>query len=410
MKRILKALKSNKQPRFILHPRYIMPNLTKPLALHRTLFFLSCKKPKYLALNIYTYMRWISMTAWKLSYQATLKHHDKTEQSKRSLFFCLLKFALQHNIAPRYYFKYEFDKPHNKKQALNYIYNTELPYFHDYTNRNFPQYKQAAKLMGDKHAFAEALIMLGLPAVQGKIYKTQELRNNPSILYAKKTLFCKPNRGSQSCDAFAMVYHETTELYHIKPITAPDIYDKQAIDGYLHQVFQRHDMLLLQDFIEDHPEIQALSQQEPATTVRIITEKSHAKPTAATQLLYLQLEIPQEKQAQQFYTLLPLDINTLDVDLVFQTKNKNAFNTSYPEISDALKHELKQSITICLQAHQNLLPVRSASFDVSLSNNGPVILEANYNWSVELLYHVIDINKPALHPAAHWLEHIILDN
>jgi len=210
MKRISKALKTNKQPRFILHPRYFMPKLTGPLLLHRKLFFLSCKNPAHLALNIYTYIRWISMTAWKLSYQTTLKHHDKTEQKKHVLFFNLLKLTLLYNIAPRYYFKYELYKPQNKKQAFSYLYSTELSYFHDYTNQNFPNHKQAAQLMGDKQAFTEALNKIGLPAVQGKIYKTHDLRTNPSLLYTRKTRFFKPNNGSSSCDAFLITYNATT--------------------------------------------------------------------------------------------------------------------------------------------------------------------------------------------------------
>lgn len=411
MKRLVKALKSNKQPRFIFHPRYIIPTLTGPLALHRTLFFLSCKKPKYLALNIYAYMRWLSITAWKLSYTATLKHHDKTEQSKCSLFFSLIKFALLHNIAPRYYFKYEFDKPQNKKQAFNYIYNAELPYFHDYSNQNFPHYKQAAKLIGNKHAFAEALYKLGFPTVQGKIYKTQDLRNQPSILYAKKALFCKPNNGSRSMDAFLIIYDKKKEQYHIKPVTQPDIHETHAIAAYLAQVFLRHNTLLIQNFIEDHPEIQVISQQEASTTVRIITEKLHPGPSSSAQLLYLQLEIPKEKQAQQFYTILPLALDSLDIDPIFKSKQRNNEpEAPYPVISEALKKELKQSIALCCQAHAQLLDTRSISFDVILSKTGPVILEANYNWSIEMLYHVINIRKPATHPAAYWLEHIILDN
>jgi len=407
MKHLLKQLKINKQPRFILHPHYIRPNLTGPLALHRTLFFLSCKHPAHCILNLYTYIRWVSITAWMLSYKATLKNHKKTKQSKFSLFFSLLKLTLNHGIAPRYYFKYELDKPQNKKQAFTYFYNTQLPYFHDHTNQNFPNYKQAAQLTGDKQAFALALDKIGLPAVQGQIYKTQYLCNHPSILYAKKTRFCKPNLGSRSCDAFLIMYDEKTTLYHIKPITHPDIHDTKAISTYLDQVFSRHDTLLIQDFIEDHPDVQAISHQEPTTTVRIITEKSDAQPGTPSQLLYLQLELPQEKQEQQFYNILPLALDSLDIDPVFKLNNKNTPTKPYPVIPETLKKELKHAIAICLEAHTALLAVRSVSFDVIISSTGPVILEANYNWSIELLYHVIDVSKPASHPAAHWLESII---
>lgn len=401
--KILKQLKLNKQPRFIFHPYYIFPKLNGPLALHRKLFFLSCKHPTHLALNLYAYIRWVSITAWLLSYHATLKNHKKTKQNKLSLFFSLLKLTLIHGIAPRYYFKYELNKPGNKKRALSYFYNAQLPYFHNYTNQNFTNYKQAAQLMGDKQAFALALDKLGIPSVPGQIYTTQYLRHNASVLYAKKTLFCKPNHGSRSCDAFLMVYDSKISEYYIKPITEPDIHDTQSVSNYLNQIFSRHDTLLIQDFIEDHPEVQAISQQEPTTTVRIITEKPDDQPETASTLIYLQLELPKEKQERQFYTILPLALDSLDVDPVFKSKHKNTDDQSYPILSNPLKQALKQAIAICLQAHTALLAIRSVSFDVIISSTGPVILEANYNWSIELLYHVIDMNKPASHPAAYWL-------
>ena len=100
---------------------------------------------------------------------------------------------------------------------------------------------------------------------------------------------------------------------------------------------------MIQDFIEDHPEIQAISQQEPTTTIRIITETSDDKPNTAPQLLYLQLELPNEKKERQFYTILPLDLNSLDVDPVFQSKNKNTPKKPYPVISDRLfRSEVQQ--------------------------------------------------------------------
>jgi len=413
MKRLLKQLKTNKQPRFIIHPRYIFPRLTGPLALHRKLFILSCKSPIRLAINIYAYIYWLSFTVWLSSYKASRSKAAEKLKSQENLtsitvFKNLLKLGVFHGIAPRYYFKYELNKPQNKKRAFTYFYNAQLPYFHDHTNQNFPNYKQAARLMGDKQAFALALDKLGIPAVQGQVCTTQYLHTNSSVLYAKKTLFCKPNRGSRSCDAFLMVYDAKTATYHIKPITQPDIHDAKAISTYLKQVFSRHDTLLVQDFIEDHPEVKTISQQEPTTTVRIITEKSDDQPETLPKLLYLQLELPKEKQEQQFYNLLPLFLDSLDVDSVFKSKNKNTVpKEPYPVISNALKKELKQSIAICIQAHAKLLAVRSVSFDVIISSTGPMILEANYNWSIELLYHVIDVNKPASHPAAHWLESIV---
>jgi len=414
MRRLLKQLKINKQPRFILHPRYILPKLTGPLALHRQLFFLSNQHPARLLINFYAYLSWISFTVWSSSYKACRskpaeKLKLQTNLTSLALFRNLLKLGVFYGIAPRYYFKYELFKPENKQQTLRYFYNAELPYFHDYTNKQFPNHKQAARLMGDKQGFALALKKIGLPSVPGHIYKSSDLQTNASILYSKKSLFCKPNHGSRSADAFLMAYDEQTTQYHIKPVTQPDIYDSKAISNYLNQVFSCHNTLLIQDFIEDHPEIHAMSQQEPTTTVRIITEKSHHGSDTVPELLYLQLELPKEKQERQFYAILPLALDSLEVDPVFKSKNKNTVpQEPYPVISDALKKELRQSIAICIQAHAKLLAMRSVSFDIIIGKNGPVVLEANYNWSIEMLYNVIDVSMPPTHPAAHWLNRMIL--
>ncbi|MDF1678445.1 MAG: hypothetical protein P1U32_07115 [Legionellaceae bacterium] len=406
MKHIIKKLKDTKHPRFIFSYRYFLPNLAGPIALHRKLFFLSLKKPSHLLISVYGYIRWISVQAWIVSYKATLKHHNNTmSQPKHVLFLTLLKLSLIHHIAPRYYFKYKLYKPHNKKHIFNYFYNAELPYFHDYTNKNFAHYKKAQALISDKQRFAEALHAQKIPCVLGKVYDTEALKKDPSLLLSQKTIFCKPLNGSQSIDAFLVVYDENTLSHGIKPIKTADIYGTNKVRAYLNTVFSRHHALLIQPFIEDNPEMQALSGQIACTTVRIITTKSQGKtPT----LLYLQLEIPRPKTTTQTYSIYPLTLDTLDIAPTFQTTNKiRPQDKPYPIVSDALKEALRKAIRYCTKAHLTLLDLNSVSFDVILSKNGPVILEANYNWSVETLYQSIDITSPEKHPAKDWLNHIV---
>ncbi len=405
MKRVIKKIKDTKKPRFIFSYRYFLPNLTGPIALHRKLFFLSLKKPSHLLINIYGYMRWISIQAWISSYKATLKHYNTINQPKHVLFLSLLKLSLIHHIAPRYYFKYELYKPYNKKHAFNYFYNAELPYFHDYANKHFAHYKKAQALISNKQRFAEALHAQKIPCVLGEVYDTEALKKDPSILLSQKTIFCKPLNGSQSIDAFLIDYDENALSHYIKPIKTPDIYNTNKVHTYLKEVFSRHRALLTQPFIEDSPEMQALSGQATCTTVRIITTKSLEKtPT----LLYLQLEIPHTKITTQTYFIYPLALDTLDIDPVFKTINKaHHQNKSYPAISDTLKKALKKAILYCIKAHATLLSLSSVSFDVILSKNGPVILEANYNWPIEALYQSIDITSPNKHPIKDWLNNIV---
>ena len=75
-------------------------------------------------------------------------------------------------------------------------------------------------------------------------------------------------------------------------------------------------------------------------------------------------------------------------------------------ISAGLKDLLRESITNCRQAHQKLLSLRTVSFDVIIGEEGPVIIEANYNWSIEMLYFGISRtinNAEYIYPSYPWI-------
>ena len=74
-------------------------------------------------------------------------------------------------------------------------------------------------------------------------------------------------------------------------------------------------------------------------------------------------------------------------------------------ISEPLKAQLNTGIAHCIHAHHQLLDVRSGAFDIILSDKGVVLVEANYNWSVEMLYNVIEGDPlTSSHIAAIWLQ------
>ena len=410
--RIIAKIVRSKKPSFIMSVDFLNPKSSRIISLHRRLFFLSCCRPINLIINLIAYARWVGYYTWVLSYKASTKQTEEQLQeyglTRLELFLELVKLGLIHIIPPRYYFIYQFYKNNNKKKILNYVYNQQQPYFHDNSNRNFKQYKQDVKLIGDKYQFTIALQKIDIPTVSSELCNTLALKQRPWLLLQKKAMFVKPNIGSKSKDAFLIEYDSGKDKYELTPIHGSVMKHHFDIECYLKKIVSRHNTLLLQPMVSEHAEIKKISSQNASTTVRIITGKSASSPCIPPKLLYLQLEIPcvkEKKSIVQYYTILPLDLNTLDIDPVFKCKS-SYYQENDQVISDELKLMMRTAINYCVLAHHKLLNLRSVSFDVILSEEGPVILEANYNWSVEMLYNVIQtdpFDQDDMHPAAQWL-------
>ena len=413
--RVLRALRQTQRPGFIFSPRYFYARKDPAVLFHRRLFFISCRRPVNVLINIIAYGRWIGYYAWRTSYRAcktrTDEHLIDYGLTRRALFWVLIKLALVHVIPPRYYFKHQLHQPHRRQRILNYVYNQEMPHFHEACNRMFPDAHHAKRLMGDKYQFSLALQAIGIPTVDSERYATCGLEPALKKLLQQKSIFCKPNTASQSRDAFQLQFHAEKGTYQLIPIQGPALFDRQGIERYLQKVVSNNKALLIQPVLVDHPEIKKISVSDAVTTVRIITEKSSSGPNVAPTLLYIQLEIPCNKpqasntNPMQYYTLVPLDLNDLSVDLTF--KKSPVFQAEHDIlITEALRKLLRTSIDHCLAAHKKVLDLRSVSFDVILSDTGPLILEANYNGSIELLFDVIPSDAcPSLsqHPAARWI-------
>ena len=403
-----------KKPRFAFSWAFFFKPHHPTMILHRTLFFLSIKKPRDLLVNLIGFIRWMTYYAWKTCYKAcktrTLEQLIQYGLSRHALFWSLLKQSLLHIITPQQYFKYHFYTEKHRALRFHYVYMHQLPYFHDLSNQHFKQYQQAQRLMGNKHQFAAALEKIGIPVVRGDCYNATELAKNMAFFLQKSTVFCKPNVGSHSQDAFLIAYDETQDAYHIDPIQGAMIHTRPEIERYILSTLSRNKQVLIQPFLTDHDAVKALNPSCASTTVRIITAKLTHDTNEPPVLLYLQLEIPLEKkdvyQARQHqcYTILPLDRVTLDIDRVFQKKYPHAKHQDVM-ISEPLKAQLNTGIAHCIHAHHQLLDVRSVAFDIILSDKGVVLVEANYNWSVEMLYNVIEGDPlTSSHIAAIWLQ------
>ncbi len=414
--RIARRLMNARRPQFIYRASWLFKRPEPPGALHRALFFTSCNTPWLWLIQIVGFCRWIGFGAWRSSYRfsrvSTVKQLEQYGLTRLQLFGELLRFGLLYSIAPHQYARHQLYRPDIKKCLFHFIYDHQLPYFHHYLHRHVSGYRASVALIADKHRFAQTLQKKGIPTVQSQIFDTCELKNDMTLLFQQKTIFCKPNQGSQSKDAFLLRYYELEDRYRLEPIHGEYLHERHDIERYLTYTLARHKQLILQPFVQDHDELKSELSNRAMTTVRIIT--AWQETSASPVVLYLQLEIPSlrkttaRQKEKQFYTILPLHWETLDVDPVFQKK--------FPEIKDnmrfipgTLKNMLREIQSHCIKAHQSLLNLKSVAFDVCLSQQGPVILEANFNWSITLLYQVIDCDPLAVdnvHPAAMWLKQL----
>ncbi|HBM17345.1 MAG TPA: hypothetical protein DD381_13540, partial [Lentisphaeria bacterium] len=64
---------------------------------------------------------------------------------------------------------------------------------------------------------------------------------------------------------------------------------------------------------------------------------------------------------------------------------------------------ISQSLDLCVYAHSKLIALKSVAFDLFITNEGPLIIEANFNWDIEMLYNHPHKNLRELLPEE-WLK------
>ena len=417
IKRITKVLLQRKHPGFLFTLRYFQPKPKPIIAMHRRLFLLSCKSPLGCCLSLIGGLRWITYYAWKKSYWCyRLKIRKLFLTSPRHIVaFNMLRLSVCHLVPPRCYLKYRLYEAKQTKDAFNYFYQIQLPYFHDYSNRHVNGYHESRRLLADKYQFELALQKIGIPTIKSEFFLTNHYQDNAPLLLQKRRFFCKPNQASASEDAFLLDYDPTLSQYTIDNLNEGILTNPIQIDTYLRQVCRRHPALLIQPVIEDIPELKQWSARNVLTTIRIITGKYTTTSAELPSLLYVQMELPLDvKEATEHhfsepFAYVPLHVISLDVDPVFKQKKCNPYYDNI-YLSEQLKHAIRQGIIYCQKTHQQLLQLRSAAFEIVLELSGPMILEANYNWNIEWLYHVLEENSVPdgnPHPAALWLKTLV---
>ncbi|APA83025.1 hypothetical protein [Francisella tularensis] len=404
--KIFHRILAAKQPSFIISYMYLIKPKNDYIKIHRAIFLKSFSRLDLAVINILASLRWIGYYAWISCYKTATK--TTTEQLNQAacknrffLFLKLLKLSLANFITPIYYFRYKLYH-HN---PFEFFYSKENSPLHIYSDRNINNSKNDARLISDKYAFLQFLEKQNIQINHSNKTSINQILAHPEIIFKKQKIFCKPNIANRSTGALCLNYNNS-EYQLITLVDKKIVTGKSAILKFLETYYAKNQQILIERFFEDDNYIKDLSRHPTDTTTMRIITASIQTTKLEPQAIYAQLEIPrlENNNKQQFYNILPLNINTLDIDLtnISELDYKVKFeNIKFPE---TLKQKIKAAINKCIKAHEQL-NIRAIAFDVILSPNDAVIIEANYNWDIEILYRAFGHNNKD-HIAKLWLENL----
>lgn len=396
-----------KQPSFIISYMYLIKPKNNYIKIHKAIFLKSFSRLDLVIINTLACFRWICYFAWISCYRTAKKSTDEQLnqaacKNRFSLFVKLLKLSLANFIAPHYYFKYKL----YRYNPFEFFYSKENSPLHIYSDRNIDNSKNHIRLISDKYAFLQFLEKQNIQVNYSNKTNVNQILANPEIIFKNQKIFCKPNIANRSIGALCISYnnskYELITLIDKKIITG-----KSQILKFLESYYAKNQEILVETFFEDDNYIKNLSQHPTdTTTMRIITASIEASEPIIPQVIYAQLEIPilENNNKQQFYNILPLNINTLDIDLTNISEFKDKAKFKNLQIPETLKEKIKIAINKCIKTHERL-NIRAIAFDIIISPSDVVIIEANYNWDIEILYQAFGHNNKD-HIAKLWLENL----
>lgn len=347
-------------------------------------------RPRDLVKSLIQGLLWYGVYLWIYSYKIVTRQGAKVKKQHGIALIRQWTDLILLNLAfhlPLYtYYRHHLYLKKNRHKIHGQLYVSSLPHVHDYSNRNYDGLNPAIQLMADKPKFAQTLETNGFAGI-----KTLAVITAPSQIpsfFQKQDVFCKPVTGSQSRGAFQLTHHSETSSYTALPINGSPISDPVELNNFLSQSVAVSETLV-QEMLVDHPDIAALSKSKEITTLRLVTGRFNSDEV---RVIYVQIEIPRSEKiiGRQFYNIYPLD--TSDLDVSSHWRKTHQANLKYDTglvLSSTIKKMLARACDLCAGCHKKLFPIRSVGFDVALSPQGPVIIEANYNWDIELLFRVI---------------------
>ena len=355
-------------PHTVMSWRFLLPNQSLSVQLHRKVFLHAwpdLPRWQWALIALYSTMTWWFFFCWLQIYQCMSKRAAEISerfQIPRYLQFSeLVQLSILHSIPPQFYYQYElFQKP--KAAWLDYIYTHELPHWHQELSAASAS-QQTLHCMSDKQAFAEYLSNHGIGAVCSVAHIAAGSKVQEDLLFTGRSLFLKPNAGSQGRGAFALHYSADADDYQL--MADPPITCRETILAHINQQAQYEDYLL-QPMFKNHPRITELCGEADLVTIRLVTVLMDQKPG----ILFATLEIPRADDSKLWFLFAidPMSGKLLDKRQIVQEEtNRELIGQSLPFWNEAA--------ALCLEAHSLFPDLYTIGWDVVITDSGVKLLE-----------------------------------
>jgi hypothetical protein len=327
-------------------------------------------------------------------------HHDRSGggASLVTAAYTVALARLSYNLGPQFHSLFELWK-RPRSEWPEFICSNEL----NETHRRFSRPKDQ-QLTNDKLAFSAHCIGHGLPTIP--ILCTIDLRPDAVSLgipngrnvdtwvsaleAAPERIFIKPIDGKLGDGAFSAV--RDGDYWHFE--------DRAGTTIDLHTFCIRNILgkrgWLIQPAIRPHSVLSAHLSPQALCTVRAVTCMASGKP----QLLYTVLRIPVGNSQTDNWSLglsgnlvAPIEPSTGVLGLAYGSRS-----TSWPVIYSTDRHPDTEQIIVgytvphwelvkdlVLRAQATLPQIPTLGWDIAITDTGPLIVETNWGWGVELI-------------------------
>jgi hypothetical protein len=333
-------------------------------------------------------MTWLLFYSWQQIYFC-LKNRSRDVAAEYCIpvskqLVDLLHIALLHGIPPDDYYDYGlYNRP--QKQWLEYIYPHELPQWHLVLSAGVRH--ETLHLMTDKRAFAEQMTKQGIASVETCAFFARGDVAKAGSVFSGRSLFFKPNTGSQGEGCFALSFDSETGQYHIS-----DNEDVLAEEDILAEINRRIELkdYLVQPLLQNHCLIDDLCGVSKLVNLRLVTGIIGGQPQA----LFASLLVPCLAEHNTYWWL------DLDVSAGLLIHRDNVKSGELHALMQGMGGRAlpfwQEAVDLCFKAHRLFPDLPSIGWDVALTSSGVKLLEGNFWWGVD--GHQ-EFNGPALHTA-----------
>lgn len=377
-----------RQPRTLFYWKFILPNQTSDIQLHRKAFIKSLTRPpKPISglFNLYSLLLWYVFFAWLTCYRiwknTSEKHVEASGLNRWQQLIDLLTLSLVYCTPSQYYYRLRLYK-YSSTQWLSFRFDHQTSHLHAINSPSIS--KRSSRLMADKHFFAKQLIKNNLPAIPTIALVKAGNTIDTTLLFNKKSLFLKPNNGSRSMGCYVLHYCDDRQQYSIK-INDEIINEQDKITSHINTLCQTKDYLI-QPLLKNTPEFGDNLNKIDLITIRLVTAISTIKNDKTTinkpEAISAILEVPAKNEGYELY------IVNCKSGVARAPKNRKIITDKYQQSKDTpslLEHPLpywQSIIESAVSAHNLCTDITTIGWDIAITPTGVAILEGNINWGL----------------------------